>query len=169
MNKDISQDKQGKFGSAIMMLSTYYLLKENMGIEKLIARINAQTDEETLAELKRTGIHEKWKQRLKGMGIEAEWAMKGTRIHMKNNGKPESDRVSKSDQDEIIGYEQEEKILSGIKKQLNADAIVTFAFYRSKDGTIVAEYFDGEFTEKYFYYAIEDAIKELLKLCDSGY
>lgn len=76
MSNDISIDKQKKFGSAIEMLSSHYLLNENMEIEKLLAIINSQTDEETVAELKRTRIYEPWKKRLKAMGIDAEWANK---------------------------------------------------------------------------------------------
>lgn len=54
--ENISSAKKQKFGSATSMLGIFYTLKENIPPREICPKINAQTDEETIMELKRAGI-----------------------------------------------------------------------------------------------------------------
>jgi hypothetical protein len=63
-NENISIAKKKEFGSACMMLGLHYTLMENIPPSEICAKINAQSYDETVAELERTGIMEKWKQRM---------------------------------------------------------------------------------------------------------
>lgn len=57
-DRNISIAKLKRFGKEVRMLSFHYLLKEDIPPSEVCNKINSQTDEETIWELKRVGLLE---------------------------------------------------------------------------------------------------------------
>lgn len=80
---DFLESKKARFGSAIAMLGFHYILQENMGTDEMIARINAQTDIETIQELKRAGLLEGFIKRIEALENESSVTIVGNTEYTK--------------------------------------------------------------------------------------